>query len=31
LDTSLTVTTGWDNVTGYGTPNVITFLKAAAK
>jgi subtilase family serine protease len=31
LDTSLTVTTGWDNVTGYGTPNVNTFLKAAAK
>jgi subtilase family serine protease len=31
LDTSLTVTTGWDNVTGYGTPDVLTFLKAAAK
>jgi subtilase family serine protease len=31
LDTSLTVTTGWDNVTGYGTPNVNTFLKAAAQ
>jgi subtilase family serine protease len=31
LDTSLTVTQGWDNVTGYGTPNVNTFLKAAAQ
>jgi subtilase family serine protease len=28
LDTSLTVTKGWDNVTGWGTPNVNTFLKA---
>ncbi len=27
LDTSLTVTKGWDNVTGWGTPNVNTFLK----
>jgi subtilase family serine protease len=31
LDTSLTVTKGWDNVTGWGTPNVNTFLKAASK
>jgi subtilase family serine protease len=28
LDTSLTVTKGWDNVTGWGTPNVNTYLKA---
>jgi subtilase family serine protease len=28
LDTSLTVTKGWDNVTGWGTPNVNTFLNA---
>jgi subtilase family serine protease len=31
LDTSLTVTKGWDNVTGWGTPNVNTFLKANDK
>jgi subtilase family serine protease len=31
LDTSLTVTKGWDNVTGWGTPNVKTFLKAASQ
>jgi len=31
LDTSLTVTKGWDNVTGWGTPNVNTFLNAASK
>jgi subtilase family serine protease len=31
LDTSLTVAKGWDNVTGWGTPNVNTFLKAASK
>jgi subtilase family serine protease len=31
LDTSLTVTKGWDNVTGWGTPNANTFLKAATK
>ncbi len=30
LDTSLTVTKGWDNVTGYGTPNGLTFLNAVA-
>jgi subtilase family serine protease len=28
LDSSLTVTKGWDNVTGWGTPNVNTFLNA---
>jgi subtilase family serine protease len=28
LDSSLTVAKGWDNVTGWGTPNVNTFLKA---
>lgn len=27
-DSSLTVTQGWDNVTGYGTPNIGTALKA---
>jgi subtilase family serine protease len=31
LDSSLTVTKGWDNVTGWGTPNVNTFLKANDK
>jgi subtilase family serine protease len=31
LDTSLTVTKGWDNVTGYGTPNGLPFLDAVAK
>jgi subtilase family serine protease len=31
LDSSLTVTKGWDNVTGWGTPNVNTFLKASTK
>lgn len=30
-DTSLTVTTGWDNVTGWGVPNGLTFINAAAK
>jgi hypothetical protein len=29
-DTSLTVTAGWDNVTGYGQPNGLGFLTAAA-
>jgi subtilase family serine protease len=29
-DTSLTVTAGWDNVTGYGQPNGLSFLTAAA-
>jgi len=27
-DTSLTVEPGWDNVTGYGTPNGLPFIKA---
>jgi subtilase family serine protease len=31
LDTSLTVTKGWDNVTGYGTPNGLTFFDAVTK
>jgi subtilase family serine protease len=31
LDTSLTVTKGWDNVTGYGTPNGLPFLDAVTK
>jgi subtilase family serine protease len=31
VDTSLTVTPGWDNVTGYGTPNGLTFINAVAK
>ena len=26
LDTSLSVTTGWDNVTGFGTPNGLDFI-----
>jgi subtilase family serine protease len=30
LDTSLTVTPGWDNVTGYGTPNGLAFINAVA-
>ncbi|WP_433975634.1 S53 family peptidase [Tunturiibacter lichenicola] len=30
IDTSLTVTPGWDNVTGYGTPNGLTFINAVA-
>ena len=30
LDTSLTVTPGWDNVTGFGTPNGLEFINAAA-
>lgn len=30
-DSSLTITKGWDNVTGYGTPNGLAFIKAAAK
>ncbi len=31
LDGSLTVTSGWDNVTGYGTPYGLPFLNAVAK
>jgi subtilase family serine protease len=30
LDSSLTVTKGWDNVTGYGTPAGLGFIEAAA-
>jgi subtilase family serine protease len=30
-DTTLTVATGWDNVTGWGIPNGVTFINAAAK
>jgi len=29
-DTSLTVTKGWDNVTGFGVPNGVKFINAAA-
>lgn len=29
-DSSLTVTKGWDNVTGWGAPNGVTFINAAA-
>jgi len=29
-DTSLMVTKGWDNVTGFGTPNGLEFIEAAA-
>jgi hypothetical protein len=27
LDSSLTVTTGWDNVTGFGEPNGLPFIQ----
>lgn len=30
IDSSLTVTKGWDNVTGYGTPNGLAFINAVA-
>ena len=30
LDSSLTVTQGWDNATGYGTPDGLKFIDAAA-
>jgi subtilase family serine protease len=30
IDSSLTVNPGWDNVTGYGTPNGLTFINAVA-
>jgi subtilase family serine protease len=30
-DTSLVTTPGWDNVTGFGTPNGLDFINAAAK
>jgi hypothetical protein len=28
IDASLTVRHGWDNATGYGTPNGLTFIDA---
>jgi subtilase family serine protease len=31
IDSSLIVTKGWDNVTGFGTPNGLTFIDAVAK
>ena len=31
LDSSLTVNKGWDNVTGYGSPNGLAFINAVAK
>ena len=31
MDSSLTVTQGWDNVTGYGVPNGLTFINAIGK
>ena len=31
FDTSLTVTPGWDNATGYGTPYGLDFINAAAR
>jgi subtilase family serine protease len=31
IDSSLAVTTGWDNVTGFGVPNGLTFIDALAK
>jgi hypothetical protein len=31
IDSSLTVSNGWDNATGFGTPNGLTFLNAVAK
>ena len=30
IDSSLTVTNGWDNATGFGTPNGLVFINAAA-
>ena len=30
-DTSLTVTPGWDNVTGFGVPNGLAFIEEAGK
>ncbi len=30
LDSSLTVTKGWDNATGFGTPDGLAFIKAVA-
>jgi len=31
LDSSLSVTPGWDNVTGYGTPYGFAFINAVAR
>jgi subtilase family serine protease len=31
IDTSLTVTAGWDNVTGFGVPNGLKFINAVGK
>jgi subtilase family serine protease len=31
IDSSLTVGKGWDNATGFGTPNGLTFINAVAK
>jgi len=31
IDSSLAVTKGWDNVTGFGVPNGLTFIDAIAK
>jgi subtilase family serine protease len=31
IDSSLAVTAGWDNVTGFGVPNGLTFIDAIAK
>ena len=30
-DSSLSVTTGWDTATGWGSPNGLPFVEAAAK
>lgn len=30
IDSSLTVVKGWDNATGFGTPNGLTFINAVA-
>ncbi len=30
IDSSLTVGKGWDNATGFGTPNGLTFINAVA-
>jgi hypothetical protein len=31
IDTSLTVSHGWDNATGWGTPYGLTFINAVTK
>jgi hypothetical protein len=30
IDSSLTIGKGWDNATGFGTPNGLTFINAVA-